>query len=120
CTHFLSTQKDDLDKALNYIDHQNEFGNYDCLFVFIMPHGLIHSFFIAGSKEVVIRDIVKRHTDLSPITIWNGKPRLFFVQACRSEWPKYLRCNKCEGVIKNDLSLKMLVAYSCSASEASK
>ncbi|CAF4392778.1 unnamed protein product [Rotaria sp. Silwood2] len=113
-------KKDDLDKALNYIDHQYEFGNYVCLVVFIMSHGLLHSFYIADSKEVVIRDIVKRYTDSSPTTIWNGKPRLFFVQACRSEWPEHLRCNKREGVIKNDLSLKMLVAYSCSASEASK
>ncbi|CAF1284640.1 unnamed protein product [Rotaria sp. Silwood1] len=112
--------KDHLDKALNNIDDQDAFGNFDCLVMFIMSHGLLHSFFTADSKEVIIRDIVKRYADSSSTTIWTGKSRLFFIQACRSEWPEHLQCNQREGVTKNDLSPKMLVAYSCSASEASK
>ncbi|CAF1131485.1 unnamed protein product [Rotaria sordida] len=113
-------KKDDLDRALNHIDDQGTYGNFDCLVIFIMSHGLLHSFFTADSKEVIIRDIIKRYADSSTTTIWTGKSRLFFIQACRSEWPEHMQCTKREGVTMNDLSPKMIVAYSCSASEASK
>ncbi|CAM4758749.1 unnamed protein product [Rotaria magnacalcarata] len=116
----IDFKKDDLDRALNYIDDQSIFGEFDCLVMFIMSHGLLHSFFTADSKEVIIRDIVKRYGDSSVATIWTGKTRLFFIQACRSLWPQNMQSNKREGVQQNDLSPKMLVAYSCSANEASK
>ncbi|CAF2513729.1 unnamed protein product [Rotaria sp. Silwood2] len=112
-------KKHDLDKALDYINDKNAFENFDCLVVFIMSHGLLHSFFTADAKEVIIRDIVKYYSDSSK-TIWAGKPRLFFIQACRSEWPEHMQCSEREGVTENDLSPKMIVAYSCSAKEASK
>lgn len=81
---------------------------------------LLHSFFTADSEEVVIRDIVRRYADTSSQTIWKGKPRLFFIQACRSIWPEEIQSSHREGVKLNDLSPGMLVAYSCGASEASK
>ena len=80
---------------------------------------LLHSLFTADSKEVIIRDIIKRYTD-SSTAIWAGKPRLFFIQACRSLWPENNLCNNREAIKENDLSPMMLVAYSCSANEASK
>lgn len=86
---------------------------------FFFPR-LLHSFFTADSKEIVIRDIIMRYSDSSTKNIWFGKSRLFFIQACRSPWPENMQSNKREGVNKNDLSPKMLVAYSCSPSEASK
>jgi hypothetical protein len=87
---------------------------------FFISSRLLHSFFTADSKEVIIRDIVKRYSDSSTSTIWAGKPRLFFIQACRSAWPDHIPCHNREGVKQSDLSPRMLVAYSCSASEASK
>jgi hypothetical protein len=81
---------------------------------------LLHSFFTADSKEIIIRDIVKRYADSSTTSIWTGKPRLFFIQACRSLWPEHIQSPDREGVKLNDLSPRMLVAYSCSANEASK
>ncbi|CAF3219254.1 unnamed protein product [Rotaria socialis] len=116
----IDFKKDDLDRALNYIDDQSIYGEFDCLIMFIMSHGLLHSFFTADSKEVIIRDIVTRYADSSVATIWAGKTRIFFIQACRSVWPQNMQSNKREGVQQNDLSPKMLVAYSCSANEASK
>ena len=91
-----------------------------CHRAFVFLFRLLHSFFTADSKEVIIRDIVKRYADSSVATIWTGKTRLFFIQACRSLWPQNMQSNKREGVQQNDLSPKMLVAYSCSANEASK
>lgn len=32
-------KKADLDRALDYIDNKNLFGNFDCLVIFIMSHG---------------------------------------------------------------------------------
>lgn len=82
---------------------------------------LLHSFFTADSKEIIIRDIVRRYADSSPKTIWTGKSRMFFIQACRSLWPEQQSqpINRKE-VKQTDLSPRMLVAYSCSANEASK
>ncbi len=45
---------------------------------------------------------------------------MFFIQACRSLWPEHVPSNNREGVKQSDLSPRMLVAYSCSANEASK
>lgn len=81
---------------------------------------LLHSFFTADSQEVVIRDIIRRYADSSSGTIWKGKPRLFFIQACRSLWPQHIQSTDREGVQLDDLSPEMLVAYSCGANEASK
>jgi hypothetical protein len=81
---------------------------------------LLHSFFTADSQEIIIRDIVRRYTDSSPGTIWKGKPRLFFIQACRSLRSIHDRSGPGQEIKQNDLSPQMLIAYSCSASEASK
>ncbi|CAF3884378.1 unnamed protein product [Rotaria magnacalcarata] len=35
----IDFKKDDLDRALNYIDDQSIFGEFDCLVMFIMSHG---------------------------------------------------------------------------------
>jgi len=45
---------------------------------------------------------------------------MFFIQACRSLWPENIQSNHRDGVKPSDLSPRMLVAYSCSANEASK
>jgi len=45
---------------------------------------------------------------------------MFFIQACRSIWPEHAQLNNREEVKQSDLSPQMLVAYSCSANEASK
>jgi hypothetical protein len=80
----------------------------------------LHSFLTADSKEIIIRDIVKRYADSSPTTIWSGKSRLFFIQACRSLRSEDMECCNGEEIKQNDLSPRMLVAYSCSAKETSK
>ncbi|UJR25256.1 hypothetical protein I4U23_006608 [Adineta vaga] len=109
-----------LDQALDHVDDKNHFGQFDCLVMFIMSHGLLNSFLTSDHKIVVIRDIIKRYSDSSPSTNWAGKSRLFFIQACRSNWPDHMRPCDGEEVKQNDLSPRMLVAYSCSPSEASK
>jgi len=80
----------------------------------------LHSFFTADEKPIAIRDIVNRFSDSSPTTIWKGKTRMFFIQACRSPWPNQQQPKGLQGVKLNDLSPKMLVAFSCSEEEASK
>jgi hypothetical protein len=45
---------------------------------------------------------------------------MFFIQACRSIWPEHVPLNNREEIKQSDLSPQMLVAYSCSANEASK
>ncbi len=57
-------------------------------------------------------------------TIWTGKPRLFFIQACRVPLPptynNLFQNNTRTEIKQNDLSPRMIVAYSCSPSEESK
>lgn len=91
--------------------------NYLKLFI---SYRLLHSFLTADSKEVIIRDLVKRYSDSSTSTIWVGKSRLFFIQACRSLRPDEKQPNNYEAIQPSDLSPRMLVAYSCSPTEASK
>ena len=87
---------------------------------FVFDYSLLHSFFTCDAKEVIISDLIQRFTDMPGSNIWTGKPRLFFIQACRSLWPEDLKSSKRKEVQENDLSPHMLIAYSCSPSEASK
>ncbi|CAF4061345.1 unnamed protein product [Adineta steineri] len=112
--------KKDFDRAFDHIDDKNEFGNFDCFVMFIMSHGLLHSFLTADSQEIFIRDIIKRYSDSSVTTIWSGKPRLFFIQACRDDRPRNAQNSNIREVEQHDLSPRMLVAYSCSPSQPSK
>jgi hypothetical protein len=84
---------------------------------------LLHLLLSADSKEVIIRNFVRNFSDSSVSTIWVGKPRLFFIQACRSLCPTNnisVQNNTRAEIKENDLSPKMLVGYSCSPSEESK
>jgi hypothetical protein len=80
----------------------------------------LHTFLTADSKEVIIRDIIRRFADTFTWNIWIGKPRLFFIQACRSPRSPNVEWTSAQGVRQSDLSPRMLVAYSCSPNETSK
>lgn len=80
---------------------------------------LLQTILTADGKEIIIRDIIKRFGDSSRQTVWSGKPRLFFIQACRTQRPNHLPPIVDQDVKETDLSSNMLVAYSCSPSEAS-
>jgi hypothetical protein len=45
---------------------------------------------------------------------------MFFIQACRPICSERVQSNNHEEIGRSDLSPRMLVAYSCSANEASK
>ncbi|CAF0932479.1 unnamed protein product [Adineta ricciae] len=93
CTHDF--KKADVDTSLEQFNDKDKYGQCDCFVMFIMSHGFLNSFLTTDQKIVNIRDIIKQYSDSSPTTIWAGKPRLFFIQACRSlsSWPEYLRCS---------------------------
>lgn len=113
-------KESDVNTALHEIDDPTKYGHYECLVVFVMSHGYLHSFFTADQKAIAIRDVIRRYCDSSSTTIWKGKTRMFFIQACRSPWPNRQQPTGLLGIKQSDLSSRMLVAFSCSEEESSK
>jgi len=114
-----SFTKKEFEEALAHINDVKQYGSHDCLVLFIMSHGLLQTILTADGQEIVIRDIIKSFSDSSPQTIWAGKPRLIFLQACRTERPQEFSPIVGQEVKKSDLSPNMLVAFSCSPNQSS-
>ncbi|CAF0998253.1 unnamed protein product [Didymodactylos carnosus] len=112
--------KDDLDKAMHQIKTSEKYKRYDCLVLFIMSHGLLHTVFTADAQTVYVRDLIMDFNDSSKTSIWNGKTRFFFIQACRSVPQNNKTSNMSYNITDKHLSPNMLVAFSCSEEESSK
>ncbi|CAF1207047.1 unnamed protein product [Didymodactylos carnosus] len=111
--------KDGLERVLDDVRHNSIYSEYDCLVIALMSHGMRNILLTADGEVICIRDLVQSFND-DKKTIWKQKPRLFFVQACRSPAEGTVVIHKTCNIVYDDLSPNVLVAFSCGVEQSSK
>ena len=74
------SKKELLDKLSNVICQQND-SAYDCFVLWLMSHGKSHGEVFCSDGDTILIDTL--HDLFSECKTLSGKPKLFFIQACR-------------------------------------
>ncbi|EDO39629.1 predicted protein, partial [Nematostella vectensis] len=80
---YLDLSYDETKAAVNKLALK-DYSQYDCLAIFLMSHGKEDFIYTSDGGELKINEIRKRFSNARCRSL-AGKPKLFFIQACRGE-----------------------------------